>query len=93
MLFAGISLPAAYLKRRMKDLTVLLLPIMACAWLVSSALIIALLPNLSWIEALCIVRQSRQVRANVTDTLIALSHCSCRARLSHRLILYWQIRS
>lgn len=50
VMFAGISLPAAYLKREWKSLAVLLLPIMTLAWIISSALIYALIPGLQFVS-------------------------------------------
>ncbi|KAK4705797.1 sodium/hydrogen antiporter, partial [Phenoliferia sp. Uapishka_3] len=54
VMFAGISLPAAYLKREWKSILVLLLPIMTIAWFVSAGLILAFIPGLTFVEALCI---------------------------------------
>jgi NhaP-type Na+/H+ or K+/H+ antiporter len=54
VLFAGIALPKAYLRKEWKSLAMLLLPIMTCAWLVSSLLIWALFPGLKFLEALII---------------------------------------
>jgi NhaP-type Na+/H+ or K+/H+ antiporter len=55
VLFAGISLPAAYLKTQAQSLVILLLPIMIFAWFITAGLIYALVPGLSYLEALCIV--------------------------------------
>ncbi|KAM0748745.1 hypothetical protein T439DRAFT_328008 [Meredithblackwellia eburnea MCA 4105] len=54
VMFAGISLPAAYLQKEWRSLFILLFPIMAIAWLVSAGLIMAFIPTLSFVEALCI---------------------------------------
>lgn len=60
VLFAGISLPAAYLWNQGRSLFMLLVPIMSLAWLVTSGLILALIPGLTWVEALCIVSDPRK---------------------------------
>jgi NhaP-type Na+/H+ or K+/H+ antiporter len=49
-MFAGISLPAAYLKREWKSLAILLMPIMTIAWFVSAGLILALIPGLTFVS-------------------------------------------
>ncbi|KAL8292334.1 hypothetical protein RQP46_001800 [Phenoliferia psychrophenolica] len=54
VMFAGISLPAAYLRREWRSIMILLLPIMTIAWFVSAGLILALVPGLTFVEALCI---------------------------------------
>jgi sodium/hydrogen antiporter len=54
VMFAGISLPGAYLKREALSLTMLLLPIMICAWFVSGGFIKLFVPSLTFLEALCI---------------------------------------
>lgn len=54
VLFTGISLPMAYLRKEALSLTVLLLPIMTTAWLVCALLIWGLIPSITFLEALCI---------------------------------------
>lgn len=53
-MFAGISLPGAYLKREAWSLTILLLPIMVLAWFVSGGFLKLFIPSLTFLEALCI---------------------------------------
>ncbi|CCO28971.1 Na(+)/H(+) antiporter [Rhizoctonia solani AG-1 IB] len=52
--FAGVALPKKYLKLQFQSLVVLLLPIMAIAWLVCGFLIYELIPGLTFMEALLI---------------------------------------
>lgn len=54
MLFTGISLPKAYLKKAWLSLTILLLPVMTSAWLISGVIIWGLIPSLTYAEALVI---------------------------------------
>lgn len=54
VLFCGISLPKAYLKRAWKSLLVLIGPVMTVAWLVSGAFIYALIPGISYLDSLVI---------------------------------------
>lgn len=53
-MFAGITLPGAYLWRENVSLFILLIPIMTVAWLVSGAFIKLFIPSLTFLEALCI---------------------------------------
>lgn len=53
-MFAGIDLPAAYLKRQWLSLFILLLPIMTIAWFVCAGFILLFIPGLTFVEALCI---------------------------------------
>lgn len=50
-MFAGISLPAAYLRRQWRSITILLLPIMTIAWFVSAGLILAFIPGLTFVSS------------------------------------------
>lgn len=52
--FAGVALPKKYLKTEFQSLVMLLLPIMAIAWLVCGFLIYELIPRLTFMEALLI---------------------------------------
>ncbi|ORY61930.1 Sodium/hydrogen exchanger family-domain-containing protein [Leucosporidium creatinivorum] len=54
VMFAGISLPGAYLKREALSLTMLLLPIMILAWFVAGGFLKLFIPSLTFLEALCI---------------------------------------
>lgn len=49
-MFAGISLPAAYLRTEWRSIVVLLLPIMTIAWFVSAGLILAFVPDLTFVS-------------------------------------------
>ncbi|KAL4734871.1 Sodium/hydrogen exchanger family-domain-containing protein [Aspergillus similis] len=51
---AGYELPKRYLKRRLKEMTLCLLPIMAIGWITSSACIKLLVPHTSFLAALII---------------------------------------
>lgn len=50
-MFAGISLPAAYLRKEWKSLTMLLLPIMTIAWFVSAGFILLFFPGLTFVRS------------------------------------------
>ncbi|KAF8678265.1 Sodium/hydrogen exchanger family [Rhizoctonia solani] len=52
--FAGVALPKKYLKSQFQSLVMLLLPIMAIAWIVCGFLIYELIPGLTFLEALII---------------------------------------
>lgn len=54
VMFAGIDLPAAYLKREALSLFVLLLPIMTIAWFISAGFVLLFVPSLTFLEALAI---------------------------------------
>lgn len=70
VLFTGVNLPKQYIRKEWLSLTMLLLPIMTCAWLSVGLLIWALIPGLSYLEALvisaCVVP---------TDPVLANSIC------------------
>ncbi|KAL4909000.1 hypothetical protein BDW74DRAFT_187430 [Aspergillus multicolor] len=51
---AGYELPKKYLKRRLKELTICLLPLMAIGWISSSACIKLMVPRISFLSALVI---------------------------------------
>ncbi|KIM69246.1 hypothetical protein SCLCIDRAFT_13332 [Scleroderma citrinum Foug A] len=54
-LFAvGVELPCAYMKKHAKGLLVMVVPTMACGWVVIAAIIYALFPKLNLASALCI---------------------------------------
>jgi sodium/hydrogen antiporter len=50
----GVELPKAYMWRHWKSLAILLGPVMAYGWLVSSAFIYWLIPALNFVDALCV---------------------------------------
>ncbi|BGP22763.1 hypothetical protein JCM10295v2_001654 [Rhodotorula toruloides] len=54
VMFAGIDLPGAYLRREAWSLTMLLLPIMTIAWFISAGFILLLFKGLTFLEALAI---------------------------------------
>ena len=70
VLFAGISLPAAYLKHQAQSLVILLLPVMTLAWFITAELIYALIPGLSYLEALCIVSDTLCLTTTSFDRMI-----------------------
>lgn len=53
-MFAGIELPAAYLKKEALSLFILLLPIMTIAWFVSAGFVLLFVKGLTFLEALAI---------------------------------------
>lgn len=70
VLFTGIALPKAYLRKEWLSLTTLLLPVMLCAWFVTSLLIWGLVPGLSYLESLVI-----GACVTPTDPVLANSIC------------------
>ncbi|KKK14834.1 hypothetical protein ARAM_004922 [Aspergillus rambellii] len=50
----GYQLPKKYLKRRFKEMTICLLPLMTIGWIVTSACIMLMIPNISFLAALII---------------------------------------
>lgn len=54
LVLAGIQLPSRYLRKEWKSLSILLGPVMACMWLISSLLIWGLVPDLPFLHALVI---------------------------------------
>ncbi|BGO97657.1 hypothetical protein NBRC10513v2_001651 [Rhodotorula toruloides] len=54
VMFAGIDLPGAYLRREAWSLFMLLLPIMTIAWFISAGFILLLFKGLTFLEALAI---------------------------------------
>ncbi|EPQ26792.1 uncharacterized protein PFL1_05770 [Pseudozyma flocculosa PF-1] len=54
VLFCGISLPKAYLWKEKLSLFVLLFAVMTTAWLVTALLVWGLIPDLTFLESLCI---------------------------------------
>ncbi|KAL5001881.1 Sodium/hydrogen exchanger family-domain-containing protein [Aspergillus recurvatus] len=51
---AGYELPKKYLKHRVKEMTICLLPLMAIGWIASSACIMLMVPRISFLAALII---------------------------------------
>ncbi|GAA5896262.1 hypothetical protein JCM8208_001828 [Rhodotorula glutinis] len=54
VMFAGIDLPAAYLRREARSLFMLLGPIMTAGWFISAGFILLFVPALTFLEALAI---------------------------------------
>jgi sodium/hydrogen antiporter len=54
LVLAGVQLPSRYLQKQWKPLSILLGPVMACMWLITSLLIWGLVPNLPILHALAI---------------------------------------
>lgn len=71
VLFTGIALPKAYLRKEWVSLATLLGPIMVSAWFVTSLLIWGLIPGLNFLE--CLV-----VGACVTPTDPVLANSICK---------------
>jgi len=76
VLFTGISLPKAYLRREWKSLVTLLGPVMTTAWFVCSLLVWGLIPGLTFLE--CLV-----VGACVTPTDPVLANSVCKGELGN----------
>ncbi|KAI9372891.1 Sodium/hydrogen exchanger family-domain-containing protein [Aspergillus egyptiacus] len=50
----GYELPKKYLKRRLREMTICLLPLMAISWVATSACIMLMIPRISFLAALII---------------------------------------
>jgi NhaP-type Na+/H+ or K+/H+ antiporter len=74
VLFTGIALPKAYLRKEWLSLTTLLGPIMIFAWFATSLLIWGLIPGLTFLESLVI-------GACVTPTDPVLANSICKGEL------------
>ncbi|KAK4053853.1 hypothetical protein OIV83_001509 [Microbotryomycetes sp. JL201] len=79
VMFAGISLPAAYLRRKAWSLFVLLIPIMTIAWFICGGFIKLLIPSLTFLEALCI-------SACVTPTDPILANAIVKGRFAEKYV-------
>lgn len=77
VLFTGISLPKAYLRKEWQSLAVLLGPIMLCAWFSVALLIWGLIPGLTFLETLVI-------SACVTPTDPVLANSICKGRFAEK---------
>lgn len=75
VLFTGIALPKAYLKKEWVSLVTLLGPIMIFAWFITSLLIWGLIPGLNFLE--CLV-----IGACVTPTDPVLANSICKGVFS-----------
>lgn len=77
VLFTGISLPKAYLRKEALSLTVLLGGVMTVAWFVSALLIWGLIPNLTYLESLAIA-------AAITPTDPVLANSITKGRFAEK---------
>ncbi|RSH92828.1 hypothetical protein EHS25_008274 [Saitozyma podzolica] len=77
VLFTGIALPKAYLRREWLSLVTLLGPIMICAWFITSLLMWGLIPGLTFLECLII-------GACVTPTDPVLANSICKGRFAEK---------
>ncbi|GAA5885336.1 hypothetical protein JCM6882_009575 [Rhodosporidiobolus microsporus] len=77
VLFAGIDLPAAYLRREAFSLFMLLIPVMTLAWLVCGGFIFLLVKNITFLEALAIA-------ACVTPTDPILANAIVKGRYAEK---------
>ncbi|SOV04827.1 related to Na+/H+-exchanging protein [Ustilago sp. UG-2017a] len=78
VLFCGISLPKAYLWREKFSLVILLFGIMTTAWFATALLIWGLIPNLTFLESLCIA-----AAVTPTDPVLANSITTGRYAEKH----------
>lgn len=78
VLFCGISLPKAYLWREKFSLGILLFGIMTTAWFATALLIWGLIPNLTFLESLCIA-----AAVTPTDPVLANSITTGRYAEKH----------
>ncbi|KAL7276419.1 hypothetical protein RUND412_000591 [Rhizina undulata] len=54
LVIAGFQLPKQYVKKRIRDLAVALIPVMALMWLFSSVIIKLVIPKVTWLGAMVI---------------------------------------
>lgn len=78
VLFCGISLPKAYLWREKVSLVILLFGIMTTAWFATALLIWGFIPNLTFLESLCIA-----AAVTPTDPVLANSITTGRYAEKH----------
>lgn len=64
----GVELPKAYMERHWRSVVTLLLPVMTFGWLVTSLFIWGLIPNVNWLDSLCIA-----ACVTATDPVLASS--------------------
>ncbi|KAF2688749.1 hypothetical protein K458DRAFT_292502 [Lentithecium fluviatile CBS 122367] len=79
LVLAGVQLPSKYLKKEWKSLALLLGPGMTVMWLVTSLLIFALVPHISFLQALA-------VGACVTPTDPVLSNSIVKGKFADKNI-------
>ncbi|KAH8929121.1 hypothetical protein BT69DRAFT_1346092 [Atractiella rhizophila] len=84
VLFTGISLPKAYLRRSWRSLTILLLPVMAIAWLIVASILVAIIPQLTFLEALviaaCVTPTDPVLSSSIVKGRFAEKHVPARVR-------------
>ena len=79
LVLAGVQLPSKYLKTEWKSLALLLGPVMTIMWLVTSLLVYALVPHISFLHALA-------VGACVTPTDPVLSNSIVKGKFADKNI-------
>ncbi|KAN0062787.1 hypothetical protein ACQY0O_004983 [Thecaphora frezii] len=79
VVFTGIELPKAYLWRERRSLAVLLLGVMSVGWLVTAGLVCALVPDITFKQALAIA-------AAVTPTDPILSNSVTKGRYAQKYV-------
>ncbi|KAA8620323.1 NhaP NhaP-type Na+ H+ and K+ H+ antiporter [Pyrenophora tritici-repentis] len=79
LVLAGVQLPSKYLKTEWKSLALLLGPVMTVMWLVTSLLVYALVPHISFLHALA-------VGACVTPTDPVLSNSIVKGKFADKNI-------
>ncbi|KAK8866002.1 hypothetical protein IAR55_001153 [Kwoniella newhampshirensis] len=77
VLFTGIALPAAYVRKEWKSLATLLGPVMTIGWFISGLLIWGLIPGLTFLESLVI-------GSCVTPTDPVLANSICKGRFAEK---------
>jgi NhaP-type Na+/H+ or K+/H+ antiporter len=84
VLATGIALPKAYLKKRWRELTVLLLVVMTVAWFISALIIWGIAPGLTFLEALviaaCVTPTDPVLSASIVKGRFAEEHVDKRVR-------------
>jgi NhaP-type Na+/H+ or K+/H+ antiporter len=79
LVLAGVQLPSKYLKTEWKSLALLLGPVMTTMWLVTSLLVFAMVPHISFLQALA-------VGACVTPTDPVLSNSIVKGKFADKNI-------
>lgn len=55
MVKVGYELPKRYLRRRLAELTICLLPLMTIQWLVTSSCILLVVPHMSFVRSALVI--------------------------------------
>ena len=82
VLFTGCNLPKQYIKKEWVSLFVLLLPVMTCGWMCTGLLVWAIVPGLTYLEALVV-----SACVTPTDPVLANSICKGMRRTQTRIRL------